>query len=377
MCSRRVIRYRWMTRSTVLLMLAGALGGCGEPSPPPAAAPPIERYPATDESIAFTNLDFTIDSARQVYASRLDGQLAAKALVASLLTRARFKNSVADLEEADEVASNYVEAAPDSADAWLVKAEVDIAVHRFVEAQAAIDRASSLGAPAESIASRQSVLLTATGRAAEALADVEAMAKENPDYLTYTRLASVYQAMGDTAQSEVAYTNALKAYGDVSPFAVAWVQFERGMLAVESDPDRAVALFDEALHYLPSYVSARTDRAAALAANGDVDAAIEALEKLCAEVDDPEPAGLLAGLLIDEDRQEEAAPWRERAHQGYEARLGKYRLAFADHAAEFYLRVEEPESALALAEENLRNRDTPRSRSLVEQARSALAAQRS
>ncbi len=372
----RVHRATSLTLRAAVLLLAGALVACGKPPPPAAASPPIERYSATDESIAFTNLDFTIDSARAAFESRLDGQIAVKALVSSLLTRARFKNSFADLDEADKIAQQYIEAAPESADAWLVKAEIDAALHRFVDGQTAIDRASTLGAPPEATAARRGTLLAALGRAAEALPEAEARAKETPDYTAWTQLASVYQSIGDKAKSESAFTEALKAYGDVSPFAMAWVQFERAMLVIDSDPHRAIALFDEALFYLPSYVSARTDRAAALAASGDVDAAIEALKELCAAVDDPEPAGLLAGLLMDNERAEEAEPWRERARQGFEALLARHRLAFADHAAEFYLRVREPEHALPLAEENFNNRDTPRSRALVEQAKAALAAGR-
>lgn len=377
MTTTRVPCASWLVVRAWLVLLAGTMVACSESRPlSTAESPPFERYPSTDESIAFTNLDFTIDSARLAYEAELNGHVAAGMLVSSLLTRARFKNSFADLDEADEVAKRYVEAAPESAEAWLVKAEVDVALHRFTEGQAAIERASALGAPPDTIAMRRATILVATGRAAESLPEVEARAKATANYNTLTQLAGVHQAMGENVQSEAAFAEALKAYGDVSPFAVAWVQFERAMLLIESDPHTAVTLFDEALHYLPSYVSARTDRAAALAANGDVDTAIAALKELCATVDDPEPAGLLAGLLIENGDNDEAQPWRDRASQGFEALLQRHRLAFADHAAEFYLRVGEPSQALALAEANFSNRDTPRSRLLVELAKAALAAQR-
>ncbi len=368
----RVYRASFFPVSWGLLLIAGLMVSCSDEPVSLPVAVPFDRYPATHESIAFTNLDFTIDSARSAFDSLLGGQVAAKALVSSLLTRSRFKNSFADLDEADSIAQRYVESAPASADAWLIKAEVDLALHRFVDAEAAIDRASNLGAPPDTITARRVTLLTATGRGAEVLPAVEARAKENPDFATLTQLAGVYESLGDKVRSEAAFTDALKAYTDVSPFAVAWVQFELAMLAVDSDPTRAVALFEEALFYLPSYVSARTDRAGAMAAAGNVDGAIAALMELSAAVDDPEPAGLLASLLIERGRANEAVKWRERAREGFEALLARHRQAFADHAAEFYLRVGEPDRALPLAEANLANRDTPRSRSLVEQARVAL-----
>lgn len=359
----------------VLVLLAGILSGCdraGDVDEPPPIA--IERYSATHESIAFANLDFTLDSARAAFNGSRDGHLAARSLVSSLLTRARFRNSYADLDEADAVASRYVADAPGSADAWLVQADVDLALHRFVDADQALERALASGAPADTVAARRVALRVATGRAAEVVAEAEARTAAERSYAALTQLASVYDALGDADRSEAAFAEALRVYSDVSPFAMAWVQFERGMLVVDEDPARALALFDEALHYLPGYVSARTDRAAALAATGDVEGAIDALTLLCASVDDPEAAGLLTSLLRKVGESEAAAPWRERARQAFEALLARHPLAFADHAAEFYLRIDEPRRALALAQANLENRETPRSRLLVEQAKSALAA---
>ena len=371
MTSRRMLRASFFAASWGLALMTGLLVGCSDPEVASPAVTPIERFPATHETIAFTNLNFTIDSARSAFDTLLEGQVAAKALVSSLLTRVRFKNSFADLDEADSITKRYVDAAPDSADAWLLKAEVDTALHRFVEAEAAIERASSLGALPDTIIARRATILTATGRAADVLANAQARATEDPSFSSLAQLASVYQALGDNERSSITYADALKAYNDVSPFAVAWVQFERAMLVIDSDPDASIALFDEALFYLPSYVSASTDRASAMAASGDVDGAIEALLALCAVVDDPEPAGLLAALLIEEGRADEAAQWRERASLGFESLLARHPKAFADHAAEFYLRVGEPDRALQLAEANLANRDTPRSRSLVEKAKAS------
>lgn len=61
-----------------------------------------------------------------------------------------------------------------------------------------------------------------------------------------------------------------------------------------------------------------------------------------------------------------------RAGQRYESLLADYPLAFADHAAEFYLGPgADPERAWLLAKQNLANRETDRSVALVVKAAEA------
>ena len=53
--------------------------------------------------------------------------------------------------------------------------------------------------------------------------------------------------------------------------------------------------------------------------------------------DDPEYAGLLAGLLSESGQIEAAREWRARAAERYTDLMRRHPAAFADHAAEFWL----------------------------------------
>lgn len=174
--------------------------------------------------------------------------------------------------------------------------------------------------------------------------------------------------------ADTTYRQALSAYRDVSPFPVAWVQFQRGMMWAEMAgmPERAIPLYRDAVTRLPGYVVANVHLAELEARMGNRQGAIARLEPLADTVEDPEPRGLLSTLIADTNPAE-AARLRALAQRGYEALLAKHRNAFLDHAAEFFGGPgADPRRGLALAEENLKLRPTDRAYVLA--IRSAMAA---
>jgi hypothetical protein len=79
------------------------------------------------------------------------------------------------------------------------------------------------------------------------------------------------------------------------------------------------------------------------------------------ESGDPEVAWRLADVSLAADDSAEASIRLEIARAGFEGLVAKFPLAFADHAAEFYLGSgDDPARALALAKMNLDNRPTSR-----------------
>jgi hypothetical protein len=83
-----------------------------------------------------------------------------------------------------------------------------------------------------------------------------------------------------------------------------------------------------------------------------------------ADAPDPEPGGKLATWL----EEDEADEWKAKTIARYDTLLAKHPLAFADHAAEFFMSIDDKPRAAELAKANLENRDTPRARDLCERA---------
>src|SRR5262249_5815452 len=154
------------------------------------------------------------------------------------------------------------------------------------------------------------------------------------------------------------------SYDDVSPFPLAWVCFQLGMLWGEQvpvpDPELAAFWYRGAIAYVPGYVKARVHLAEIYASQGRAGDA-EALLLPALSSSDPEVRWRLADVLIAQGRLEEAEIQLEAARFGFEELLGRHLLAFADHAAEFYVGTgNDRRRALELARTNVANRPTRR-----------------
>jgi tetratricopeptide (TPR) repeat protein len=170
--------------------------------------------------------------------------------------------------------------------------------------------------------------------------------------------------MGEFDDADQTYRRALREYQDVSPFPVAWVSFQLGMLwgelVLEPQPARAEHWYRKAVARLPSYVRARVHLAEVFSATGRASDAEATLRPALAS-GDPEASWRLGDVLIAEGRSDEAILHLEAARIGFESLLKRHLLAFADHGAEFYIGSGcDPLRALELAQINLANRPTLR-----------------
>jgi tetratricopeptide (TPR) repeat protein len=160
------------------------------------------------------------------------------------------------------------------------------------------------------------------------------------------------------------YQRALREYQDISPFAVAWVCFQLGVLWGElvSKPQsgRAAHWYRKAIEYLPRYVKARVHLSEIYLRSGSV-ADAEFLLASVASSGDPEVAWRLAHVMVAAGRFKDAEANMQAARSAFEALLEKSLFAFADHGAEFYSAGgNDPRRAFELASVNLANRPTLR-----------------
>jgi hypothetical protein len=156
----------------------------------------------------------------------------------------------------------------------------------------------------------------------------------------------------------------LRAYRDVSPFPVAWICFQLGVLwgEIVREPQTAEAArwYLEAIDYLPGYTKARVHLAEIHSTNGRTDVA-EALLIPSLTSGDPEVSWRLGETLLAQSRYAEGEAHIEVARFGFEMLLQRHLLAYADHGAEFYAASgNDLRRALGLARANVANRPTLR-----------------
>jgi tetratricopeptide (TPR) repeat protein len=341
------------------------------------AIPARDLATATDGTIAVTNLQ----SARLQSWSRFwhapDRPGLAETLVEQELLTAQFCGDLHALDRLQTLADQLARAQPEAASTILVAAQVACAAHRFVEAGAALALAITRGAPADAAGRLSLTLAQATGTD---LPRVLAARRERASYPgcweELIPLAALLTDLGEFEQAECTYRRALREYRDVSPFALAWVCFELGALWGERVPEPRAELaarwYRTAIDYLPCYVKARVHLAEILLDRGKSGEAEDVLRP-AQPSGDPEVYWRLADVATASARPDEAAALMDAARAGFDALLASHPLAFADHAAEFYLAGgANPARAFELARINLASRPTLQAfEQAVEAARAA------
>ena len=111
------------------------------------------------------------------------------------------------------------------------------------------------------------------------------------------------------AEADAVYRQAFYSYHGISPFPLAWVCFQLGMLWGElvpvPDPDLAALWYRRAIAYVPGYVKARV-HLAEIYASQDQTGDAETLLRPVLSSRDPEVRWRLADVLIAQERFEEA-----------------------------------------------------------------------
>lgn len=276
-----------------------------------------------------------------------------------LLVRARF---LADYEALDR-ASRMTEGRVRTASELLKRARTRSVVHRFAEALDDIAAAEQSGASHDEIVGLRASILVAIGRAEEVVPQLEAAISNNPGYSAHSALAVAYAAVGRFTDADRLYVASLSDLRTTSPFPYAWIYFARGLMWTEQAGDRArgESLYVQALNYLPEFVVANIHMAELETARGDLASSIARLERIVASSNEPEALSLLGQLHMRSGDSTKGLQEIALARQRYRWLLDHYPLAFADHAAEFYLGPgADPERAWSLARQNLANRKTDR-----------------
>jgi hypothetical protein len=320
---------------------------------------------ATDGEIAVINLESARRSewARFTHDARLPG--VAEAVIDLERLTLQFLGDLGALDRLDGLATEFARVG-DSSRAALVQAEVASSAHRFAQARDHLARAARMNGPREAIERQTLAIDQACGVELEAvLATRQRIAAASRRLEDLVPLGAVLADLERFAEADVVYRQAFDAYDGMSPFPLAWVCFQLGMLWGElvpaPAPNTAALWYGRALAYLPGYVKARVHLAEIYASQDHIGDA-EALLVPAISSGDPEVRWRLADVLIAQERFEEAETQLDAARCSFDALLGTHRLAFADHAAEFYAGSgNDRRRALELARANVANRPTRRS----------------
>jgi hypothetical protein len=319
---------------------------------------------ATDGEIAVINLDSGRRRAWSRFAEDPRRQGAAEDVVDHERLAAQFLGDLDALDRLEALAAEFVRV-DDSYRAAVLSAEVASTAHRFAEAREQLARAARIGGPEQAIERHRLAIDQACGVELDAvLAARRRIATGSRRLEDLVPLGALLADLDRFAEANAVYLQAFASYDDVSPFALAWLCFQLGVLWGElvsvPDPDVAALWYRRAIAYVPGYVKARV-HLAEIYASQDRTGDAETLLLSALSSRDPEVQWSLANVLTLQERSEEAEGRLRSARLGFEGLLEKHPLAFADHAAEFYAGSgNDCRRALELARMNVANRPTRR-----------------
>ena len=338
------------------LLLSLLVVACGRS---PAARAPVVEPVTTDGALARLNLEAMIGGREMMLARNPASGSVRLTLVTLLQARSSTYGRVEDLERAEEVAERGVRLAPNDPEAWLARAASRASLHRFAEAAADLDRAQSLGASEKEVLTQRASIALARGDFAQALKIDRAHAEREPGMATLSVLGTALAESGDEAGAHAAFARALALYRDTSPFPVAFLDFQEGLLAERrGDLQNAAERYRAVLRRLPGHAQAAVHLSSIESVLGHITPAQAALRTVLPDASDPEILAARADVARRAGDTEAAAREEAAARARYLVLLGRHPDAYADHAARFFV-DRDPEVALRWATNNLAVRQTP------------------
>jgi tetratricopeptide (TPR) repeat protein len=324
-----------------------------------------EPFCTTDGEIAAVNLGSTCArSWRRFFQDPLRPGIAEVVIEQEQLI-AQFVGDLSALDRLGSLMNQLIELDAGSAHTALMCAQVASMRHRFSDARHYLAQAESGGAPSADLKRLLLSIDQACGLNLDTVLDERReLARESGGLEDLVALGALLADLGRFTDADQVYRNALLGYQDVSPFPVAWVCFQLGVLWGELVPEpqlaRAEHWYRKAINCLPRYVKARVHLAEIYLSTGRTAEAEATLNPAIAS-GDPEVPWRLADALLAEGRIAEGDTQLGVARTGFEELLGRHLLAFADHGAEFYSGSgNDAARALELAQINLANRPTLR-----------------
>jgi tetratricopeptide (TPR) repeat protein len=324
-----------------------------------------EPFYTTDGEIAVVNLGSACARSWQRFFQDPLQPGAAEIVIEQEQLTAQFVGDLSALDRIDLLANQLVQLDAGSARTALIRAQVASMMHRFSDARHYLAQAQLGGAPPADLKRLRLSIDQACGSNLDmALDERRKLAEDTGRLEDLVPLGALLADLGEFTGAEEVYRNALRAYRDVSPFPVAWVCFQLGVLWGEFVPEpqwgRAEHWYRKAVSSLPRYVKARVHLAEIYSSTGRTSEAEATLNPAIAS-GDPEVPWRLADVFTAAGRFVEAEAQLEVARSGFEGLLEKHLLAFADHGAEFYLGSGNDASrAFELARINVANRPTLR-----------------
>ena len=315
--------------------------------------------PTTAASTYLAHIQGRLQVAELQQQSGVQSPAQALARAGLLYQRYQIFGNMADLDSAFDRSEALAAAAEPSDDALLLWATLAAYMHEFPQAERALAQMKAPNSPAKLQLLAQ--MQTARGQPEEQQSALinAAVLSIGREFAELVQRAGHCVDKGDLDCATQNYHQAQFVYSDSAPFPLAWLHTQQGIALLRFGyPDWALRFFEAALARMPGYYLAAEHRAECLGLTGKLAEArttyLEVIEQTGGtSAGNPEFMAALASVEQQLGNAEQAKLWQARARTGFASRLAQYPNAYAQHAVDFYMEINDLDKAELLAEQNL------------------------
>lgn len=349
--------------------------------PPSIAASQFQNH-VGHETISFTDGDIAVDNhlnslapLYQIFEDQPSNLSISGSIINSELINSQFLGDYSSLDRLSDLSEKLLNTNLKSPKAYIQVAQIYASMHQFNTCMDYLRKAELLNGDRNEIDYVQMSVLQATAKDRSGVLELRKEKVINSgapaDLISYAAL------LADDDQIEKANSIYIQAlhykYKNPSPFVPAWICFQIGLLwgeiAQHNDKDLASYWYKKAIAYIPKYTKARVHLAEIYTSTGRNELALQTLQPALTSTD-PEVSWKISEIYAMENQPKYSAQYLQLANTLFTGLLEKYPLAFADHAAEFYISSgDNPDKAYQLALLNYQNRPTERAAKLLQNAR--------
>lgn len=256
-----------------------------------------------------------------------------------LYRRAALTGSAADVRAAEAGIGQALQRIGPVEDVMLVKAALDLKLHRLSEAARALAALSS-GEDSVPIMLLRGDLALQEGRYEEARRGYARVADRGARWDTLARQAYLESRIGDLALADRLYAEAEDELSAKEMRTYAWVRLQRGLLSLrQGRHDEAMVHYRRAERAYSGYWLVDEHIAELLGAQRKFDEALARYRDVIARAPRPELHQALGDFYVFMGRPEQAAPWHDQALARYLESAERGDVHYYHHLASFYADV--------------------------------------
>ena len=277
-------------------------------------------------------------------AATLEGRARGDPEAAARVPRQRYQLALltgrpADLAEAGAAIDGAIRDLGPLADLYLLKASLDLRLHRVDAADRALADLQRFAGNAQVVAMKASLAFQ-RGDYAAAKAGYLTAIEKNPTLDNLVRLAYWESKFGDREVADRLYERAQGAVSVKDKRSYAWVTLERGLLELNRGRyANAGAHYETAARAYSGYWLVDEHVAELRGAERKFDQAIALYESIIARAPRPEFQQALGDLFRAMGKDARAKPWHDRALAGYLQSAQRGEVHYYHHLAGFYADV--------------------------------------